>query len=177
MMIQKETHSHCRFGSLRELLTDSLQRLFGAESRFAELWMDVSNAARSPSLRAAMQEQFTDAIGRAARLEVILQDLGADPDPATGDGLEVLVEEVRRTINAPAAPTLRDAALIAAVQTLKHCQIASYGTTRSFAARLDLADAARTLQHSLEEEVQADQKLTQLAERLIYPESVAAEVG
>lgn len=160
--------------SLRDLFIHGLQRLYEAESLLAELWLNVSAAARLPQLRAAMQEQFTDSIGRGARLEVIFEQLDAEPQSAASEGLAGLMAEVNRTIDALADPPVKDAALIAAAQTLKHCQIASYGTSRSFAARLGYDEAAHTLQHSLEEEIHADQRLSQLAECLVHPEAARA---
>lgn len=59
---------------------------------------------------------------------------------------------------------MRDAGLIAAAQRAEHYEIAVYGTVRTFAQHLGRDDLARILQNTLNEEEQADKKLTNLAE-------------
>jgi ferritin-like metal-binding protein YciE len=58
---------------------------------------------------------------------------------------------------------VRDAALIAAAQRVEHYEMAGYGSARTFAEQLDLSDVAELLQSTLDEEGDADEKLTELA--------------
>ncbi len=69
-------------------------------------------------------------------------------------------------IDAEGDPLVKDAALIAAAQRVEHYEMAGYGTVRSFARRLGLAEIADTLQMTLDEEGSADKKLTQIAEQV-----------
>jgi len=62
-----------------------------------------------------------------------------------------------------------DAGLIAAAQKVEHYEIASYGTVRTWANLCGNEDAADILQETLDEETEADQKLTELAENLVNP--------
>ena len=54
-------------------------------------------------------------------------------------------------------------ALIAAAQRVEHYEIAAYGTARTLADQLGLSDARRLLDDTLDEEADADKKLTKLA--------------
>ena len=67
----------------------------------------------------------------------------------------------------------RDAAIIAAAQRVEHYEMAGYGTARNFADLLDQDEAAQLLQQTLDEEKEADQKLTSLAEEI----NVSAQDG
>jgi ferritin-like metal-binding protein YciE len=53
--------------------------------------------------------------------------------------------------------------LIAAAQRVEHYEMAGYGSARTFAQQLGLTEAVDLLQSTLEEEEQADRKLTILA--------------
>jgi ferritin-like metal-binding protein YciE len=56
-----------------------------------------------------------------------------------------------------------DAAIIAASQKVEHYEIASYGTLRSYASQFGLEDVVALLQATLDEEGEADKKLTDIA--------------
>ena len=60
-------------------------------------------------------------------------------------------------------PTAKDAALIAAAQRVEHYEIAACGTARTLAGELDLDEAKRLLDETLDEERNADELLTKLA--------------
>jgi ferritin-like metal-binding protein YciE len=56
-----------------------------------------------------------------------------------------------------------DAAIIGGNQKIEHFEIAAYGTARAYAEQLGLTEVAALLQETLDEEYEADQKLTGLA--------------
>jgi ferritin-like metal-binding protein YciE len=62
--------------------------------------------------------------------------------------------------------------LIASAQRVEHIEIANYGTARTFAATLGYTHAAQLLQQTLDEERRTDEKLTDLAERFVNPQSI-----
>ena len=71
--------------------------------------------------------------------------------------------------------TIRDAAMLAAAQSVEHYEISRYGTLIAWAEKLDMSDAAELLQATLEEEKLTDEKLTKLAESEINVEAEATE--
>ena len=66
-----------------------------------------------------------------------------------------------------------DAALIFAAQKVEHYEIATYGTLCEFAKLLDMDDAAELLAATLDEEKDADAKLTEVAESSVNVEALA----
>ena len=68
---------------------------------------------------------------------------------------------------------MRDAAIISAAQKVEHYEIASYGTLRAFAETLGLNEIAALLEQTLEEEKNADKKLTEVAVTAINLEAAS----
>ena len=62
----------------------------------------------------------------------------------------------------------------AAAQRVEHYEMAGYGCVRTFANLLGYEDAAALLQETLDEEGEADKKLTELAETVINVEAEEA---
>jgi ferritin-like metal-binding protein YciE len=74
------------------------------------------------------------------------------------DGKEILEEDM--------APEVLDAAIISAAQHVEHYEMAGYGTVRTYAGLLGDKAAMKLLQQTLDEEGDADHKLTALAEKI-----------
>jgi ferritin-like metal-binding protein YciE len=87
--------------------------------------------------------------------------------------MEGLIEEGAEILEADMEDTVRDAAIIAACQRVEHYEMAGYGCARTFARQLGNEEATSLLQHTLDEEKNADVKLTQLAMEHINSEAHA----
>ncbi len=61
---------------------------------------------------------------------------------------------------------VKDAAMIAAAQRVEHYEIAGYGCVRTYATLLGDREAAALLEQTLEEEKEADETLTEIAEQI-----------
>jgi len=57
---------------------------------------------------------------------------------------------------------------------VEHYEIAAYGAVRTYARRLGFEDQAQLLQQTLDEEGQADKRLTALAESYVNEEANSA---
>jgi ferritin-like metal-binding protein YciE len=68
---------------------------------------------------------------------------------------------------------VRDAGIISAGQKVEHYEIATYGTLSAFAKILGEDEAVSLLEETLNEEKEADQKLTEVAESSINIEAAA----
>lgn len=78
-------------------------------------------------------------------------------------------------ISEKATAEIKDIGLIAAAQRVEHYEIAGYGCVRSYAKILGHAEAAKTLQTTLDEEAATDRKLTTIAAKLnLLPQEEAA---
>jgi ferritin-like metal-binding protein YciE len=77
--------------------------------------------------------------------------------------MQGLIREGEKIITADGDPLAKDAALIAAAQRVEHYEIAAYGTARTLADILDLDEARDLLDQTLDEEANADKRLTKIA--------------
>jgi ferritin-like metal-binding protein YciE len=89
--------------------------------------------------------------------------------------MEGLVAEGKEVMEEDGEPSVIDAALIASAQRVEHYEMAGYGCVRTFANLLGYEDAAALLQETLDEEGEADKKLTELAETVINVEAEEAD--
>jgi ferritin-like metal-binding protein YciE len=80
--------------------------------------------------------------------------------------MEGLVKEGSETMKEDYSDEVKDAAIIGAAQRVEHYEMAGYGTVRAFAELLGETEHVSLLEQTLEEEKQADEKLTQLAEEI-----------
>ncbi len=80
--------------------------------------------------------------------------------------MEGLVNEGKEVMEDDFEEGVMDTALIAAAQRVEHYEMAGYGCARAIAETLGYQDAVELLQQTLEEEKEADEKLTQIAENL-----------
>jgi len=87
--------------------------------------------------------------------------------------MEGIIKEGSEVVKEDMSDTVKDAAIIAAAQRVEHYEIAGYGTVRTYADLLGEEQAVELLQQTLDEEKEADEKLSQLAEEI----NVEAEEG
>jgi ferritin-like metal-binding protein YciE len=80
--------------------------------------------------------------------------------------MEGLIEEGSEVTEEDFKDSTLDAALIGAAQRVEHYEIAAYGTARAFAETLGETEHVSLLAATLEEEKDADRKLTELASQI-----------
>ena len=91
--------------------------------------------------------------------------------------MEGLIEEGQDIMEEGLRPEVLDAALICAAQKVEHYEIASYGCARTFAQQLGHSDIADLLQETLDEEGNADKKLTEIAESVVNQDAETEETA
>jgi len=159
--------------NLEDLLCDQVRDLYDAEKQLAKALPKMAEAASSPELKKAFEDHLKQTQGHVTRLEEVFKHLNQSAKAKTCAAMKGLVEEGEEIIDAKAAPEVRDAGLIAAAQKVEHYEIAGYGTVSTWADQLSLTEAKRLLGQTLQEEKQADQLLTQLAERQVNLQSAS----
>jgi ferritin-like metal-binding protein YciE len=65
--------------------------------------------------------------------------------------------------------------MICAAQKVEHYEIASYGTARAWAELLDMPEAVKLIEKTLEEEKATDEKLTKMAVESVNIEAATNE--
>lgn len=163
-----------KIDSLDILLEEELKDLYSAEKQLLKALPKMAKKASSEELRAALEEHLTVTEGQVTRLEEVFEALGKTATAKTCKAMQGLIEEATELMEEDATDAVLDADIIAAAQKVEHYEIASYGTVRTWAKLCGQEGAAELLQETLEEETEADDNLTELAENLVNP---AAEEG
>lgn len=151
--------------SLHELYVEQLQDLYNAEQQIIKALPKMIEAARSEELRNALTEHLEVTRNQATRIETICEELGEDPENEKCKGMEGVLKEGSDLLK-EVSEEVKDAAIIAAAQRVEHYEMAGYGTARTYAKLLNFDKAAGLLDQTLEEEKQADETLSELAEEL-----------
>lgn len=152
------------FNSLEDLFVNQIEDLYDAEKRITKALPKMIDAASSPNLKQALQKHLTETEQQVDRLERVFKQINRTPERETCEAMKGLLSEGEEMVSAEGASDVKDAAIIAAAQRVEHYEISGYGTARTFAQRLGYSDAALLLQNTLQEEVAADKKLTEIAE-------------
>ncbi len=156
--------SSTRFDSLEDLFVQQIEDLYDAEKRISDGLVQMAGAANNPQLKQAFETHLAETKNQIARLEQVFRQVGREPERETCEAAKGLIREGSEMVNATGDPDVKDAGLIAAAQRVEHYEIAGYGTARTLANQLGLAEAAQLLQETLDEEGRTDKLLTQIAE-------------
>ena len=157
--------------SLHDLYVEELRDLYNAENQLLKALPRMAKAASHEDLKAAFTEHLEVTRGQVERLERIFKDLGEKAKGKKCKAMEGLIEEGKELLEEDIDPMVLDAGLIAAAQRVEHYEMAGYGCVRTFARLLGYDKAADLLQETLDEEGEADETLTELAETIINVEA------
>ena len=151
--------------ALNELFIDELKDIYWAEKHLAKALPKMAKAATSDELRTAIQDHLAETENQITRLEGVFESIGEKAAAKKCDAMEGLLKEGDSIIADTEKGSLtRDAGIISAAQKIEHYEIASYGTLKTLAATLGYSEAAEMLDATLQEEKNADSKLTGIAE-------------
>lgn len=163
--------------SMQDLFDEELEDLYDAEKQIVKALPKIAEAVASEELRDALEEHLEQTKQHVTRLEQVFQSIGREAKAKKCEGMKGLLEEGENVISELDKSPVRDAALIAAAQKVEHYEISGYGTLRTFAQLLGHDDAVELLEETLEEEKEADEKLTDIAESEINIEAADGEEG
>jgi ferritin-like metal-binding protein YciE len=163
--------------SLQALYINELKDLYSAEKMLLKALPKMAKAASHEELAANFTEHARVTERQVERLERIFADLGESPRGKKCVGMEGLIDEAQELLQEKPEPDVLDAGLIAKAQHVEHYEIAGYGTVRTYAEQLGLTRHAELLQQTLDEEGEADKRLSALAESSINLEAEMADSG
>jgi len=150
--------------SLKDLYVDELRDLLDAEQQILQTLPAMTSAATSPALKRVFQDHLEQTRVQTERLELIFRQLGQPGRGRRCAAMSALLREGQERLQDSSPGEVRDAALIGAAQRVEHYEIAAYGVVRTYAQQLGAWDQADLLQQTLEEEGEADHRLTAIAE-------------
>jgi ferritin-like metal-binding protein YciE len=153
------------FDTLDDLYLEQLEDLRSAEDQLVQSLPKMAMAAHSEELRQALRDHLDQTRIHLDRVNQALGRRGrAVSQPVRCEAMEGLIREAAHVLDAHGDPNVKDAAIIAAAQRAEHYEIAGYGTLVTYARQLGREQDADELAETLEEEKEADARLSRLAE-------------
>jgi ferritin-like metal-binding protein YciE len=159
---------------LDELFHDTLKDIYFAEKKILATLPKMAKAAQSDELRAAFEKHREETEGQVGRLDKIFAMIDEKPQGKTCAAIIGITTEGAEIMEEYKGSPALDAGLLAAAQAVEHYEISRYGTLRTWAEELGLADAATLLQETLDEEEDTDATLTEIAKTAVNQEAEAA---
>jgi ferritin-like metal-binding protein YciE len=163
--------------TLTDLLISELQDLYDAEQQLTKALPKLAAAAFDEELREAFEQHLEVTKRQIDRLDQVFDQLKVPAKGVHCPAMEGLIEEAQEVLalKGEGDPEVIDAALIIAAQKVEHYEIASYGSARTLARTVGAPRVADLLQETLDEEVEADRLLTEIAESSVNLDAADAE--
>src|SRR6185436_4516661 len=157
--------------AFRKLFEDGLKDIYWVEKTLTKAIPKMIKKAISEDLKAGLEEHLNVTGEQVGKGEKVFEIIGKKPQAKKCAAMEGILKEAEETMRENDG-MVRDAGIICSAQKVEHYEIASYGTLCAFANTLGMDEAAGILKEILDEEKEADQKLTQVAESCINPEAL-----
>jgi ferritin-like metal-binding protein YciE len=160
--------------TLQDLFHDTLKDIYFAEKKILTALPKMAKAAQAADLRAAFEKHEGQTEQQVERLEQVFELLGEEARGKTCPAIMGIIEEGREIIKNYKGTLALDAGLLSAAQSVEHYEISRYGTLKTWAGELGLAEAVELLEATLAEEKATDEELTELAEAFVNYRAEAA---
>jgi ferritin-like metal-binding protein YciE len=151
---------------LQGLYIVNLKRALDMEEKITRSLPDLVDRATDSELTAAFRTHLEETRGHVLKIKGLLRQLVGEISTETCKAIVGLTTEASDTITDVKDPSVRDMALIGVAQQVEHHEIAVYGTLRRWAKLLGLDQDAAILESIEAEEMNADEILTDISERV-----------
>jgi ferritin-like metal-binding protein YciE len=160
--------------TLRTLFLNELADIYDAEQRIVKALPKLAKVVTCEELRGALNSHLAETEGHIAKVEEVFGLFGEKANGKKCAATVGLLKEGDEIASDHQDEPTVNAAVISAVQKVEHYEIASYGCLHEWAKLLGNQQAADLIEEILEEEKDADETLTELAEAK-NQEALAAE--
>ena len=147
-----------------DLFVHTLRDIYYAEQQIVKALPEMVEKASSNELKTAFKNHLQETKGHVARLEQVFKLHGKEAKGVDCPAIDGIIEEAEEVAGDIDDKTVLDAGLIAAAQAVEHYEMTRYGSLVAWAKQLGRSDCASLLQQNLDEEKNADKKLTTIAE-------------
>jgi ferritin-like metal-binding protein YciE len=149
---------------LRTLYIADLKKALDMEQKITKALPTMIEESTDPQLATAFRNHLTQTQGHVAKVESLLRDATGEASTSTCKAISALIKEAEDSIKDAGDESIRDITLIASAQQVEHHEMAVYGTLRTWAELLGETEAADILESILEEEKNADELLSTIAD-------------
>ncbi|HTB51574.1 MAG TPA: ferritin-like domain-containing protein [Ferruginibacter sp.] len=166
--VKATTNSPETDSRLQEFFHGELKDIYWAEKHLVKTLPKMAKAATSQELRDAFNQHLEVTQGHVGRLEEVFNILGYKPQAKKCEAMEGITKEGEEIIaDTEKGTATRDVGLIFAGQKVEHYEIATYGSLTQLAKTLGHDEVANILHSTLQEEKEADEGLSGIAENTV----------
>src|SRR5207302_1526005 len=123
-------------GTLRDLYETELFDLYAVEQQIISALPELTTAAGSSNLKAALEKHLQRTRIHVERLDFIFKQREITPVSNQTTGVEGVIRAGSAQVRRNDDRDVRDAAIISAAQHVEHYEMAGYGCARTFARQL-----------------------------------------
>lgn len=160
--------------TFEQLFEETVKDIYYAEKAILKALPKMAKKATSKKLQTAFSKHESETEKQVERLEQVFELLGKRASGKKCPAIDGIIEEASEVMKEAEDDMVRDAAMLAAAQSVEHYEISRYGTLVAWAAKMNMRKVETLLQATLDEEKATDAKLTELADMEI---NIAAEEG
>lgn len=157
--------------TFKELFEETLKDIYYAEKAILKALPKMAKKASSNKLQSAFTKHQKETERQVERLGQVFSLLGKRASGKKCPAIDGIIEEGKEVMKEAKDDTIRDAAMLAAAQSVEHYEISRYGTLVAWAEKMEMSEAAQLLEATLEEEKATDEKLSELADSEINVEA------
>lgn len=152
---------------LMSLFEDELKDIYWAENALLKAIPKMIKKTTSEELNLALTSHLEETKEQITRLDKVFTLIKVKAEAKKCEAMEGLIKEATEIMDSCEEGSMRDAGIISAAQKVEHYEIATYGTLRQFAETLQLTEVEKLLAMTLQEEKEADLKLSEVAMQAI----------
>ncbi len=160
---------------LRALFEHQLADLYYVEKQLLQELPRMAEKVVDEELQAAFDEHRDVTEKQVERLERIFELIGKPAKAKRCEAIDGILKEAKSLMSEFEDDPALDAALACAAQKVEHYEITSYGSLCAFAEELGLDQACDLIEDTLDEEKDADERLSSLAESALNIDARAQE--
>lgn len=150
--------------TLDDLFLHTLKDMYYAEHQITKALPQMIERAHNPAFREGLEQHLHETEAQIERLNQVFAMLGENASGVTCEAIDGIIAEAKEVISDVTDGPLLDAAMVSSAQAVEHYEISRYGTLIALAKQLGHTDVVEPLKATLQEEKEADRKLTELSE-------------
>lgn len=161
--------------TINELFEEQIKDLYNAENQLLKALPKMAKKATTPELKKGFENHLKQTEEHVQRLEQIAEMWEFKPSGKKCKAMEGLIDEGKEVIGEKGDETVIDIALIAAAQRVENYEKSAYRSACAMAEKLGCKETASLLDQTLQEEIETDKLLGEIAEREVLPNAPVNE--
>ena len=161
------THDNQTITTLHDLLDDDARKFTSAEIQLKNSLPEWINKAGSLLLKTVLQKYLVFVQQHVQKIEDFYEEEKISSLTLTNRVMHAFIDETDEKLSTCTVAAIKDACLLASIQSINHFKISTYGTAAAFAKALGMEKQAAIFHEAAINEKQIDDRLSQLAEHEI----------